>query len=294
MNRSAVLYDVVSMQVSRNLTLRYSTSFGMASKLFDKRIRPSIYNIYGLVRIADEIADTYRKKDAGRLLQDLEHETYAAIARGYSSNIVVHAFQLTARRYGIDAMLIQPFFASMVMDVQTDTDNAGKKNKSSAYDREKYERYIHGSAEVIGLMCLKVFVDGDVIAYRSLEPGARALGSAYQKVNFLRDLAVDRTVLGRNYFPELEKIELRDFSETSKSEIIADIEHDFHIAKAYIDRLPISALSAVKTSYVYYTALLAILRKTSAADIARKRVRVSDAYKLRIIAAAIVRRVFFR
>ncbi len=279
-SKSILLYDSVAEQAARNLTMRYSTSFGMASRLFDVTIRSDIYNIYGLVRIADEIVDTYRGADAAELLLAMEHEVYAAIDRGYSRDLIIHAFQLTARKHGVGRELLHPFFVSMAMDLTT--------AEHDGYDKERFQRYVYGSAEVVGLMCLRVFTEGDDAVYGELGLGARALGSAYQKVNFLRDLAEDHTVLNRNYFPELQSEPL---TEASKELIIADIEKDFAKAKNYIDRLPTSARSAVDTSYRYYSELLDGLRRTSAADIADVqcgRVRINNGRKAMIFGAAML------
>lgn len=270
------LYDVVARQAARQLTLRYSTSFGMASRLFGPSIRDDVYAIYGLVRIADELVDSYRGADAAGLLRRLEADVYAAIERGFSTDLIIHAFVLSARRYAIGRDLIQPFFASMAMDLQP-----------GRYDRAAYRRYIHGSAEVVGLMCLRVFCNGDQVMYERLAPGAQALGAAFQKVNFLRDLADDRELLGRNYFPELQDEEL---SEDSKAVIIADIEADFTAADPYIGQLPPTARAAVVTSWRYYRELLYRLKATPAAHIRRQRIRVAQGRKLRILAGAAVRR----
>lgn len=270
------LYDAVCRQLARQLTLRYSTSFGTASRLFDQGIRGDIYAIYGLVRVADEIVDTYRGDDAHDLLSRLEADTYAAIARGYSPDVIVHAFARTAGRYGIGEDLVRPFFESMAMDL-----------RPAAFDRQRYDAYIYGSAEVVGLMCLRVFVGGDQARYDQLAPGARALGAAYQKVNFLRDLAADRQELGRQYFPQLQTHEL---DEDIKRAIIDEIGQDFATARDYIGRLPLSARDAVRTSYRYYGALLDTLRATPADTIVRQRIRVADSRKAGILAAAYLRR----
>jgi phytoene/squalene synthetase len=269
------LYDQAARESARRLTMRYSTSFSLASKLFDKRIRDDIYAIYGLVRIADEIVDTYRGADAPELLAAMQAETYAAIRRGYSADMIIHAFAATARRYGIGEELIRPFFESMAMDLEP-----------GGYDRLRYEHYIYGSAEVVGLMCLRVFVGDDEQRYIELSPGARALGAAYQKVNFLRDLAADRAI-GRNYFPELQS---KPLGEPDKLAIIQDIEKDFATADAYIERLPRTAKRAVRTSYIYYSRLLDKLRTTPARVIWKQRIRVSNTTKVSLIVRQRLRR----
>lgn len=184
------LYDSVSREINELITRRYSTSFGLSSTLFPRPLRTHIYAIYGLVRIADEIVDTYRGNDARELLDELETDTYRSIGSGYSANPVVHAYALTARTFGIERPVIEAFFSSMRMDI------TGYENTP-----ENYERYIHGSAEAVGLMCLSAFVDGDTELYGELSGGASALGAAYQKINFLRDLASDTSELDRWYFP---------------------------------------------------------------------------------------------
>lgn len=264
------LYNEVSQASAQYLTRRYSTSFGLATKLLEKSIRPHIYNIYGLVRLADEVVDVYGAKDAAQLLDTLESEVYDAIRRGYSSNMIVHAFAMTARQYQIAEPLIAPFFASMRMDAP-----------GSIYAPEKYAAYIHGSAEVVGLMCLRVFCGGDNKQYERLQPGAAALGSAFQKVNFLRDLAEDNNALGRYYFP---KGSFATFDEAIKREIITDIEHDFATARPAIQALPSGVRLAVACAANIYMELLHQLTATSAAAIRQHRVRVSNGKKLLIIA----------
>lgn len=270
------LYDKVAYESSRHLTLRYSTSFGISSRFFSKDIQPHIYAIYGLVRIADEIVDAYKGPDAGTQLDDFEQETYRAIAASYSTNPIVHAFAKTAGIYGIDKTLIGPFFESMRMDLSPQT-----------YSSADYKKYIHGSAEVVGLMCLKVFVDKDDTQYKKLSHGAAALGSAYQKVNFLRDMAADYKELGRLYFPD---ISYESFNETSKITIINDIKRDFKDAKFSLDQLPLSCRKATSISYAYYTELLKILQATPAITIKQKRVRVPAHRKTTLLVTSLARR----
>jgi Phytoene/squalene synthetase len=262
------LYTDTSYELSRKLTLRYSTSFGSSTKLFAPSIQPHIFAIYGLVRIADEVVDTYAQKDARKQLDRLEHETYIAIKSGYSTNPIVHAFARTANNYGIGKNLIAPFFDSMRMDL-----------KPKQYTHRLYEKYIYGSAEVIGLMCLKVFVDGDKHQYKALAPGAKALGSAYQKVNFLRDIASDFNERQRMYFPN---VAFETFNELEKQKIIIDIKKDFHDAHEAVSDLPNTAKKAVKLSYSYYYGLLKKLEDTSANDLKQRRVRVPAPKKLYI------------
>ncbi len=269
------LYDAVAYENSRHLTLRYSTSFGISSRFFSKQMQPHIYAIYGMVRIADEIVDTYKGPQAAKLLDAYEQAVYAAIKLGYSTDLILYAFALTARAYGIDRTLIAPFFASMRMDLAPQT-----------YSPADYKAYIHGSAEVVGLMCLRVFCSGDNAHYDSLRDGAAALGSAYQKVNFLRDLAADYKELGRLYFPG---VTYEQFDETAKRHIIADIKQDFAAALPALRRLPASSRKATLISYVYYTELLKKLEQTPAATIKTTRIRVPSRRKLSLIVSTLVR-----
>lgn len=268
------LYTRTAGQMSQVLTNNYSTSFGLATRLFGAEIRPHIYNVYGLVRLADEIVDTYTGSDAGQLLDDLQAETHAAIPRGYSTNTVVHAFAVTAKKFGIDASLIDPFFESMRIDLHP-------KN----YKSDDYERYIYGSAQVVGLMCLKVFCQGDAAQYEKLEPGAKALGGAFQKVNFLRDIADDYQRLGRYYFPVGS---FKDFDEETKMYIVLDIDRDFALAHAAIVRLPATARPAVMAAYKYYLRLHNKLRETPADVIKKQRIRVSNPHKLAVLAGTLI------
>lgn len=264
------LYTDTSYELSRTLTLRFSTSFGKSSKLFAPEMQKHIYAIYGLVRIADEIVDTYEGGNKAALLTSLEKETYAAIRSGYSTNPIVHAFALTAHRFGIDESLIGPFFESMRMDL-----------RPLKYTQELYETYIYGSAEVIGLMCLKVFVASDAAQYKRLSTESKALGSAYQKVNFLRDIASDFKDRGRVYFPG---VTFGSFDENAKANIIKDIKKDFKKAAPALRKLPKVAQKAVSLSYDYYLELLKKLEETPAETIRSSRVRVSDLAKAKIFA----------
>ncbi len=271
-------YTTIAYAHARSLTLHYSSSFGLSSRLFAREIQKHIYAIYGLVRIADEIVDTYKSTDATQLLNSLEEETYQSIHRHFSTNPIVHAFALTAREYGINRALIAPFFKSMRMDTET-----------HIFDTKKYNDYIHGSAEVVGLMCLKVFCGGDNKNYKKLESGAEALGSAYQKVNFLRDLAEDYHELGRIYFPG---ITFEKFNDDSKQAIIHDIEKDFAHALPDIKRLPVSCRGAVETSYIYYSELLQKLKSTPAETIKKTRARIPTARKLQLFSKAAFKQSF--
>lgn len=266
------LYTNTSYELAEKLTKRYSTSFSLSSLLFESSIRRHIYAIYGLVRIADEIVDTYQGDDRESRLEELQTEVAKALDTKYSVNPIVHAYAETARRYGITDELTKPFFDSMHTDVAQKT-----------FTQTQYQDYIYGSAEVIGLMCLRVFVDGDQDRYEALKPGARALGSAYQKVNFLRDMKADHDALGRVYFPG---VSYETFSEENKRVIIADIEQDFSLAKQAIEQLPDSARPAVRASYYYYSALLHELKLLSAETITSRRVRVANWRKLILLMKA--------
>lgn len=260
------IYAPVSYKTSRLLTLSYSSSFGSSSYLFGKRLRKHIYAIYGMVRIADEIVDTYKGADADTLLDQFEREVFQAIERGYSTNPIIHAFCLTARKYRIDDTLIKPFFWSMRLDLTPQT-----------FTAQLYRDYIHGSAEVVGLMCLRVFCNGDDDTYSKLEPGAASLGAAYQKVNFLRDLAADCTELGRMYFPD---ISYESFDEKEKQAVIADIQSDFDAARPALLRLPKSSRLATMVSYSYYLTLLRKLKSTPIDTIKQHRIRLGAGRKL--------------
>lgn len=264
------LYTRTSYELATKLTKRYSTSFSLSTDLIHPDLRKHIFAIYGLVRIGDEIVDTYQGDDRKEQLARLEAEIYTALQAGFSANPIVHAFAITARQYGITKTLIQPFFKSMRMDLSPLT-----------YTQELYERYIYGSAEVVGLMCLKVFCAGNTEQYLRLTPGAKSLGAAYQKVNFLRDIASDFEQRGRVYFPG---ISFQKFTQKDKARIIADIKHDFTSAKPAIDELPSTVRSAVLLSFYYYEELLRLLEAIHAKDIKKTRVRVPTHTKLRLLA----------
>lgn len=265
------LYSRVSYANAKQLTLSYSTSFGISSRFFAKDVQQHIYAIYGLVRIADEIVDTYKGPDSLKLLDDLERSTYIAMMTGYSTNPIVHAFALTATNYKIEKKLIHPFFESMRMDLEPQN-----------YTDNDYKKYIHGSAEVVGLMCLKVFCHGNHSRYKELEAGAAALGSAYQKVNFLRDLSADYKELGRLYFPGKT---FEQFNDTDKREIIDDIKSDFSKALPSLLQLPRSCKKATMMSYVYYMELLKKLESTPASTIKEVRIRVPNRKKILLLFA---------
>ena len=261
-------YTKISYRIARTVTLDYSTSFGQSSKLFSSTIRPHIYAIYGLVRVADETVDTYEGKDRAHVIKELEAHTMQSLKSGFSPNPLVHAFVTTAKRYGIGRELIRPFFKSMRMDL-----------KPRTFTPHLYSVYIYGSAEVIGLMCLKVFCD-DPVKYKQLESQACALGSAYQKVNFLRDIKSDYEERGRTYFPG---IQFDTFSDKQKAHIIKDIQKDFAKAKPAIALIPKNARTAVAISFAYYSELLKKLENTPTETIKAGRIRIPAAKKLQLL-----------
>lgn len=269
------LYTKTSYELAEILTKRFSTSFSLASRLFEGSIRPHIYAIYGMVRLADEIVDTYRAADAAERLDAFESQTMQAVETGYSTNPLLHAFALTARAYGIDKELIEPFFDSMRVDLT-----------KQEFTKAEYDTYIYGSAEVIGLMCLRVFVVGDNERYEQLRPGAQALGAAYQKINFLRDIAADYEERGRVYFPG---IDIDTMTDDNRQEIIDDIEADFAVARPTIEQLPSSAKRAVRASYSLYSELFERLKTTPMKTLRTTRVRVPATKKARSLLGAVLR-----
>lgn len=259
------LYTAVAYDLSKELTRRYSSSFSLASKLYAPELRPHIYALYGVVRLADEIVDTYDGADKAALLNGFQAEVKEGIKSGYSTNPIVHAFAQTARQFTINEDLIDPFFDSMRMDLTI-----------TRFTETEYTTYIYGSAEVIGLMCLKVFCRDTNAGYEPLAPGARRLGSAYQKINFLRDVHDDYEQRGRFYFPNFTYESLDD---SAKEQIIADIRLDLVAASESLARLPSGAKRAVGVSYRYYSALLEKLEAMSSDEIKRQRAHVASSYK---------------
>ena len=266
-------YNKSALIAARGVTTTFSTSFTMASRFFDKVTRQHIYNIYGLVRIADEIVDSYTGEDKAELLHNLEQEVYEGLGRKYSPNIIVHAFILTAHTYNIDKSLIKAFFRSMRDDLT-----------KTSYNAKSYKSYIYGSAEVVGLMCLKVFVTED--EYTRLRPGAAALGAAFQKINFLRDIKEDYEERGRYYFP-IDTF--KTFSDDTKGIIVKDIENDITIAKLAIQDLPPSPKKAVTVALKYYEELLNRLKDVSADQLKTERFRVPNQTKVFIALRELIR-----
>jgi len=275
------LYDRVAEETASIVIHRYSTSFGLASRLLGVGVRQHVENIYALVRVADEIVDGGAKVDtlqAARALNELEVETELALEIGFSSNLVVHAFALTAREVSFGAELTAPFFESMRMDLS-----------QKQHDRESFERYVYGSAEVVGLMCLRAFLAGEPVTdVARFETGARALGAAFQKVNFLRDLAADFETLGRSYFPD---VAVDSFDEATKARLLDDIDADLAVSAAVVPDLPRSSRRAVALAQSLFAELSARLRATPASQLVSARVRVPNPVKARLaLAAALGRR----
>ncbi len=272
------LFHEVSQDCSRIATEKYSTSFSSSIKLLGKSIQQPIFNIYGFVRFADEIVDTFHDYDKETLLTEFKEATYQAIDRKISLNPILQSFQLTVNEYNIDLALIEAFLHSMELDL-------GKQN----YDKAGYEEYIYGSAEVVGLMCLYVFCNGDKNLYEELKPGARSLGAAFQKVNFLRDLKADYDGLNRVYFPSCD---FKNFTKCDKQAIEADIQKDFDAAYVSILRLPLNARFGVYVAYKYYLSLFNKIKCLQPQNIVQQRVRIPDYRKALIVAKAGIRLQF--
>lgn len=269
---SVELYQKTSTECSKVVTLNYSTSFSSAIKLLQPALRPHIFNIYGFVRLADEIVDTFHDHDKSLLLDQFEEETFNSINRGISLNPILNSFQQTVKTYDIELHLISAFFASMRSDLSV-----------NRYDRQGYNEYIYGSAEVVGLMCLHVFCEGDKKLYNKLKGAARALGAAFQKVNFLRDIQSDFHDLSRLYFPGCD---FHRFTNSDKLQIEQDIEKDFIIAYEGIRNLPLKARFGVYVAYKYYYSLFKKIKSTEPAHILRKRIRIPNYQKMYILLRA--------
>ncbi len=269
------LFHEVSQDCSRITTEKYSTSFSSAIRLLHKDLRTPICNIYGFVRFADEIVDTFHGYDKAMLFEEFKKETYDAIERGISLNPILHSFQMTVNQYKIDHALIDAFLYSMELDLGKHT-----------YDRAGYETYIYGSAEVVGLMCLYIFCAGNQVQYDALKPAAKSLGSAFQKVNFLRDVKADFEGLDRMYFPDCD---FTNFTHADKLAIEQDIQKDFDDAYAGILNLPIKARFGVYVAYKYYLSLFKKIKRLEPADILESRIRIPDYGKAFILAKAGIR-----
>lgn len=265
-NDRLLIYHNMSQACSSGLTERYSTSFSKSIRALGKEIQPAIFAIYGFVRLADEVVDSFQGFDQVQLFNRLKEQTYQALDDGISTNPILHAFQSVVSQYGIDRTHIDLFLGSMERDLY-----------QSEHDQSSYETYINGSAEVVGLMCLKVFVRGDESAFNQLIGPAKRLGSAFQKVNFLRDVQEDFESLGRTYFPN---VDLAQLDSEGKRQIEADIKADLEAAYQGIIRLPFDTRFGVFLAYGLYQELLHKICKASSADIFHRRIRVSGFQKL--------------
>jgi 15-cis-phytoene synthase len=270
------IFDKVSFECSKIVTKSYSTSFSTAVKMLAPTIRQDIYNVYGFVRFADEIVDSFHDYDKETLFAVFENDLKNALEQKISLNPILNAFQNTVHNYQIPYEMIDAFMKSMKLDL----------TKKKYFNQEEYNEYIYGSADVVGLMCLKVFVQGDNVLYDKLKDAAMRLGSAFQKVNFLRDLKADFEDLERTYFPNTD---LSNLDETSKQEIIEEIEADFKAGYEGILNLPMEAKFGVYTAYVYYKKLLLKLKKTPSAEIKNTRIRVPDYQKVSLLANCYVK-----
>ncbi len=269
------LYTATCLECSKLITQRYSTSFSLGIRAFDKKFRAPIYAIYGFVRYADEIVDTFHDKDKATLIARFRAETFTAIEEKISLNPVLHSFQVVVHEHNMDHHLIDAFLRSMEMDLD-----------KSKYDDSTYIEYIYGSAEVVGLMCLAVFCGRNKQQYEALVLTARSLGAAFQKVNFLRDIKSDFEERGRTYFPE---VDFNNFSEADKELIEQDIQKDFDHALEGIKQLPVGSKLGVYIAYRYYLQLFKKIKNTPAETVADKRIRVPDSLKMWLFAKAIVR-----
>lgn len=272
------LYDAVCLKASRNTTRSYSTSFSLGIRSLDRSLRDPIHAIYGFVRFADEIVDTFHGHDKVTLLARFREDTHAAIRAGISLNPILHSFQRVVAKYGIEPELYDTFLDSMAMDLT-----------NTAHDQRSYETYILGSAEVVGLMCLRVFCKGDDLLYQLLKPAAMKLGSAFQKVNFLRDLKDDHQNLGRCYFPG---IDVHSMDRDTKQRIEADIHSDFDAALRGIRQLPRGSRFGVYMAYVYYVALLNKIKALPCDRILTERIRVRNRRKIALFTTSYLRHSF--
>jgi len=270
------IFDKVSYECSERVTKTYSTSFSMATKLLSKSIRKDIYNIYGFVRFADEIVDSFHSYNKSELFNSFCQDLDKALLNKISLNPILNSFQHTFHKYSIDRDLVDSFMKSMRMDL--------KKKKYSSV--KEYKEYIYGSADVVGLMCLKVFVQGNEEQYEKLKKNAMKLGSAFQKVNFLRDIKADQQNLKRSYFPNTQ---FNKLSESEKNEIVNEIEYDFRIGLQGIKELPIVAKFGVFIAYRYYNQLLKKLKKTPAREIINQRIRVPNLKKIELLTRSYVK-----
>jgi phytoene/squalene synthetase len=269
------LFDKISLNASKHVTNEYSTSFSLGIKMLHQSIREPIYAVYGFVRLADEIVDSFHEFNKKELLDDFKKQTFQAIDVKISLNPILNSFQHAINYYQIDKWLIDAFFDSMEMDLE-----------DQQYNQETFDKYILGSAQVVGLMCLKIFCKGDSDQYESLRPGAMSLGSAFQKVNFLRDLKADKENLGRIYFPGMNN---HEWTPELKEKIQADIKQDFIHALEAINRLPSNSKYGVYTAYRYYFKLFKKLENASFEELLTNRLRVPNYTKIRLLFTSKVR-----
>lgn len=270
------LFDKSAQMCSKLITEMYSTSFTLGIKTLDKQLHTPIFSIYGFVRLADEIVDTFHDYDKKALFERFEKETFLAIDEKISTNPILHAFQLVVNQYHINIEYIQAFLNSMKMDLDIST-----------YNDNNYHQYIYGSAEVVGLMCLKVFCAQNPNQFDALEPGAKALGSAFQKVNFLRDIKSDYVERGRVYFP---KVNYNQFTDSEKKQIEQDIDADFQKAHKAILNLPDTAKFGVLLAYNYYLCLFEKIKKATVPTIQTERIRVPNYKKFSLLASLILKK----
>lgn len=263
------LFDDLSFKISKETTKQYSTSFSLGILALSSKIRNPIYAIYGYVRLADEIVDSFHGFDKKKLLSRFRDETFLALEEKISLNPILQSFQETVSKYKIDYELIKQFLRSMEMDLH-----------KIDYNSELYKEYILGSAEVVGLMCLHIFVDGNKEEFERLKPSAMILGSAFQKVNFLRDMKDDYEVLGRTYFPN---VDIAAFDNKVKAEIEEEIAFEFHEALEGIKKLPASSRFGVYLAYRYYLSLFKKIKKTSANQMINQRIRISNSKKISLM-----------
>lgn len=269
------IYDSTSHDIAKLITKKYSTSFSLATTLFNKETRTAIYSIYGFVRLADEIVDTFHDHPKEYLLDKFEKDYYDGLRHGISLNPVLQSFQLTVRKYKIEDDRIQAFLSSMKSDL----------TKCDYHSKPEADAYIYGSADVVGLMCLRVFCQGNEELYRELELPAKKLGSAFQKVNFLRDLKNDTEALDRRYFPEIQNAPL---NEQTKAILVRDIEGDFGEALKGIRKLPADVKPAVMLAYLYYNSLLKKIKRTRASRILEARIRISNFRKITLLIKVLI------
>ena len=269
------LFDMISKKSSKLTTVTYSTSFSLGIRFFSRKFHDPIYAIYGFVRFADEIVDSFHNYDKAKLLERFKQDTYLAIDEGISLNPILNNFQWAVNKYRIEKELIDKFLRSMEMDLQ-----------DIEYDQPAFEEYILGSAEVVGLMCLRVFCEGDEQKYQELKPSAMRLGSAFQKINFLRDLKADYQGLGRSYFPN---IDLRKFDVETKQKIEADIAIDFADGLEGIRKLPRGARFGVYMAYVYFYNLFLKIKRTRPSRIMNERIRIPNSTKYKLLVTSYIR-----